>query len=54
MSTASVIEMGKGKASVTETLAQFQQLFNKLSTGNIHDIRDVYSDDVCWQEITLS
>jgi limonene-1,2-epoxide hydrolase len=50
MSTASVIEMGKGKASVTETLAQFQQLFNKLSTGNIHDIRDVYSDDVFFQD----
>lgn len=50
MSTASVIEMGKGNASVTETLTQFKQLFNRLSSGNIHDIQDVYSDDVRFQD----
>lgn len=50
MSTASVIEMGKGDASVTETLAQFKQLFNRLSSGNIYDIQGVYSDDVIFQD----
>lgn len=50
MSTASVIEMGKGDASVTETLAQFKQLFNRLSSGNIYDIQGVYSDDVVFQD----
>ena len=50
MSTASVIDMGKGSASVTETLKQFTQLFNNLSAGNIRDIRAVYSDDVRFQD----
>ena len=50
MSTASVIEMGKGNAPVTETLAQFKQLFNRLSAGNIRDISGVYSADVVFQD----
>jgi limonene-1,2-epoxide hydrolase len=50
MSTASVIEMGKGKAPVTDTLEQFTRLFNELSSVNIHEIRQVYSDDVVFQD----
>jgi limonene-1,2-epoxide hydrolase len=50
MNTASVIDMGKGKASVPETLTQFKKMFNNLSSGNIRDIRDVYSDDVTFQD----
>lgn len=50
MSTASVIDMGKGSASVTETLTRFTRLFNNLSSANIRDIADVYSDDVSFQD----
>ncbi|MDI9245443.1 nuclear transport factor 2 family protein [Marinobacter sp. CHS3-4] len=50
MSTASVIDMGKGGATVTQTLKQFTQLFNNLSSGNVKDIRNVYSDDVKFQD----
>lgn len=50
MSTASIIDMGKGNASVTETLRGFTRLFNNLSAGNIGDIKSVYSDDVTFQD----
>jgi len=50
MSTASVIEMGKGNTAVTETLEHFKDLFNRLSAANILDIRSVYSDDVRFQD----
>lgn len=50
MSTASVIDMGKGNTSVTETLTEFRKLFNRLSSGNIQQIRAVYSDDVIFQD----
>lgn len=50
MSTASVIDMGKGSVSVPNTLTQFIQLFNKLSAANVHEIRDIYSDDVVFQD----
>jgi limonene-1,2-epoxide hydrolase len=50
MSTASVIEIGKGNGSVTETLSQFRKLFNSLSAGNIDDIHKVYSADVRFQD----
>lgn len=50
MSTASVIEIGKGNGSVTETLSQFKKLFNSLLAGNIDDIHQVYSDDVRFQD----
>jgi limonene-1,2-epoxide hydrolase len=48
MNTASVIDVGK--ASVPETLTQFKKMFNNLSSGNVCDIRDVYSDDVTFQD----
>lgn len=54
MSAASVIDMGKGNASVTETLAQFKKLFNNLSAGNVDDIRKVYSGDVRFQDPFLT
>jgi limonene-1,2-epoxide hydrolase len=50
MSSASVIDLGKGKAPVSETLAQFESLFNDLSVANIADIYGVYSDDVTFQD----
>lgn len=50
MSTASVIEMGTTNGSVTETLAQFQKLFNNLSASNLDDIRKVYSSDIRFQD----
>lgn len=50
MSTASVIDIGTGNASVMETLTQFKKLFNNLSAGNIQDIRGVYSDNVTFQD----
>lgn len=50
MSTASVIEMGKGNASLTEALKQFTQLFNNLSADNIGDIRSIYSNDARFQD----
>jgi limonene-1,2-epoxide hydrolase len=50
MSTASIIEMGKGNASDTETLSQFKKLFNNLTASNIDDIRRVYSGDVQFQD----
>jgi limonene-1,2-epoxide hydrolase len=50
MSTASVIEMSKSSASVTDALKQFTQLFNNLSAGNIRDVRDVYSHDVMFTD----
>lgn len=50
MSAASVIEMGKGNAPVTETLSQFKKLFNNLTAGNVEEIRNVYSGDVRFQD----
>ena len=50
MSTASVIDMGKGNTSLTETLTEFRKLFNRLSSGNVQQIRSVYSEDVIFQD----
>lgn len=50
MSTASVIDLGKGDDSVVQTLSRFTQLFNNLSSENIDEIRSVYSHDVRFQD----
>lgn len=50
MSAASVIEMGNGNSSVTDTLSQFKKLFNNLSAGNVEELHKVYSHDVRFQD----
>ena len=47
---SAVVDMGKGNGSLSETLSQFQKLFNNLSAGNLDEIRRVYSSDIRFQD----
>ena len=50
MSSVSVVEINQGRSSVREVLAKFTGLFNELTVRNIDDIRNIYSQDVSFQD----
>jgi hypothetical protein len=50
MTSASVIEMANRHTAVPATLERFKALFNELDAGNLGKLRDVYAEDIRFQD----
>lgn len=50
MTSASVIEMANRHTAVPATLERFKALFNELDAGNLDKLRNVYAEDIRFQD----